>query len=57
MHDRDGAPTLAIAATLTSAGVRAWATSDDAAVMAILLDDTEHVGDEAHRTPEGRLTL
>ncbi|HEY5888193.1 MAG TPA: acetyl-CoA acetyltransferase [Acidimicrobiales bacterium] len=57
MHDRDGAPTLAIAATLTPAGVRAWATSDEASVMATLLDDTEHVGDAAHRTADGVLTL
>jgi Thiolase-like protein type 1 additional C-terminal domain len=57
MHDRDGAPVQAIAATLTPDGARAWATSDDAATLARLLEDEEHVGDAAHRTAEGRLLL
>jgi acetyl-CoA C-acetyltransferase len=55
MHDRDGAPVQAIAATLTPEGARAWATTDDGAVIATLLDDAEHVGTPAHRTAEGRL--
>ncbi len=57
MHDRDGAPVQAIAATLPPDGARAWATSDDPSVMAGLLEDEEHVGDAAHRTAEGRLHL
>jgi acetyl-CoA C-acetyltransferase len=57
MHDRDGEPALAIAATLTDDGRRAWATSEDAAVLAALLDGEEHVGDAAHRSAEGRLSL
>jgi acetyl-CoA C-acetyltransferase len=56
MHDRDGTPALAIASTLTDAGERAWATSDDADVMAALLDGEEHVGDRAHRSADGRLS-
>jgi hypothetical protein len=47
----------AIAATLTAAGERAWATSDDPAVLDELLDDEEHVGDPAHRSAAGRLRL
>lgn len=57
MHDRDGSPVQAIAAVLTPAGERAWATSDEASVMATLLEDREQVGDDAHRTAEGRLSL
>jgi acetyl-CoA C-acetyltransferase len=57
MHDRDGEPVLAIAATLTDDGRRAWATSEDADVLAALLDGEEHVGDPAHRSAEGRLSL
>jgi acetyl-CoA C-acetyltransferase len=57
MHGRDGRPELAIAATLTPEGERAWATTDDATVLATLLDGDEHVGDPAHRTAEGRLSL
>jgi acetyl-CoA C-acetyltransferase len=57
MHDRDGTPERAIAATLTDAGERAWATSDDADVLAALLDGEEHVGDAAHRTADGVLRL
>ncbi len=57
MHDRDGSPVQAIAATLTPHGARAWAVSDDPAVLAALLDGEEHVGDVAHRTAEGRLNL
>jgi acetyl-CoA C-acetyltransferase len=57
MHDRDGSPTLAIAAVLTPDGERAWATSDADDVLAALLDGDEHVGDDAHRTAEGALGL
>jgi acetyl-CoA C-acetyltransferase len=57
MHDRSGVPVQAIAATLTAAGERAWATSDDPAVLDELLDDEEHVGDPAHRSAAGRLRL
>jgi acetyl-CoA C-acetyltransferase len=57
MHDRDGAPERAIAATLTPEGARAWATSEDAQVLATLLDGEEHVGDAADRTAEGELRL
>jgi acetyl-CoA C-acetyltransferase len=55
MHDRDGAPVLAIASTLTDAGERAWATSDDGEVLTALLDGEEHVGEAAHRSAEGGL--
>ncbi len=57
MHDRDGSPALAIASTLTADGDRAWATSDDEAVLAALVRDEEHVGTDAHRTAEGTLQL
>ncbi len=57
MHDQTAAPVQAIATTLTEAGERAWATSDDPGVLATLLDDVEHVGDPAHRTAEGVLQL
>jgi acetyl-CoA C-acetyltransferase len=57
LHDREGAPERAIAATLTPAGARAWATSEDASVMATLLDGEEHVGDAAHRSAAGELSL
>ena len=57
MHDGEGSPAQAIAATLTPTGARAWATSADEAVMAILLDGAEHVGDAAHRTADGALHL
>ena len=57
MHDRDGNPVQAIAATITPDGARAWATSDEAAVLTTLLEETEHVGDAAHRTAEGVLSL
>jgi len=57
MHDRDGAPAQAIAATLTPEGARAWATSEDRSVLAALLDGEEHVGDPAQRSAEGRLLL
>lgn len=57
MHDRDGAPERAIAATLTPDGARAWATSDDPAVLTALLDGREHVGDPAHRSTDGVLSL
>jgi acetyl-CoA C-acetyltransferase len=57
MHDRDGGPVQAIAALLTVDGERAWATSDDVGVIAGLLDGEEHVGDPAHRSAEGRLSL
>lgn len=57
MHDRDGAPVQAIAATLTPDGARTWATSDEPAVLSGLLDGEEHVGDAAHRTAEGRFLL
>jgi acetyl-CoA C-acetyltransferase len=57
MHDRDGQPERAIAATLLDDGRRAWATSDDADVLTALLDGDEHVGDAAHRSAEGRLSL
>jgi len=57
MHDRDGNPAQAIAATLTGDGSRAWATADDPGVAAALADDAEHVGDAAERTAAGRLRL
>jgi hypothetical protein len=57
MHDRDGSPERAIAATITTEGARAWATSDDPEVLAALLDGEEHVGDAAQRTADGTLGL
>jgi len=57
MHDREGTPVQAIAATLTPDGARAWATSDDPSVLTALLDGEEHVGDPARRTTEGGLLL
>jgi len=57
MHDRDGTPVAAFAATRTPDGGRAWGTTDDADVCATLLEDTEHVGDPAHRAADGRLSL
>jgi acetyl-CoA C-acetyltransferase len=57
MHGRDAEPTQAVATTLTADGARAWAISTDPAVLATLLDGTEHVGDPAHRTADGGLDL
>ncbi len=56
MHDRDGEPTQALAATLTPDGARTWALSTDADVLGTLLDG-EHVGDPAHRSADGTLRL
>ncbi|HYF47746.1 MAG TPA: hypothetical protein VD926_16135, partial [Acidimicrobiales bacterium] len=53
MHDRDGSPERAIAATLTTDGARAWATADDPQVLAALLDGEEHVGQAVERTADG----
>ncbi len=50
MHDREGTPVQAIAATLTPTA-RAWATSDDPAVLAALLDGDEHVGERSGAPP------
>jgi len=57
MHDRDGSPAQALAATPTPDGARTWATADDPAVLSGLLDGEEHVGDAAHRSADGRLSL
>lgn len=57
MHGRDGTPELAIAATLTPDGERAWATSDRPEETAALVTDEEHVGRPAHRTEDGHLRL
>ncbi len=57
MHGRAGEPTLAIATTLTADGERAWATSTETAVLSSLLSDGEHVGEPAHRSAEGGLSL
>lgn len=57
MHDRDGEPVRAIAAVLTRAGERAWATSSAPEVLAALLAGEELVGTAAHRTAEGELRL
>lgn len=56
MHDRDGAPEKAFLATRTPDRDRAWATSTDADVMALVTDD-EPVGIAAHRTADGSLSL
>ncbi len=56
MHDRDGAPEKAFVATRTPDRRRAWATSVDPAVMALITDD-EPVGVAAHRTAEGDLRI
>src|SRR5690606_12195358 len=39
MHSRDGAPERALVAVLTPDGRRAWATSEDPAVMAAMVDE------------------
>ena len=57
MHDRDGQPERAIASTLTPDGDRAWAVSDDPTVLAALIDDEEHVGDDVGREADGTLRL
>lgn len=57
MHDRDGTPVAAFAATRTPDGGRTWGTTDAADVCATLLEETEHVGDPAHRAGDGRLSL
>lgn len=56
MHDRDGRPEKAFVATRTPDLRRAWATSDDPDVVALILED-EPVGVAAHRTAEGGLRI
>jgi acetyl-CoA C-acetyltransferase len=56
MHDRDGVPELAIAAVLTEAGERTWATSHDPDVHRAILE-AEPVGLPATVTPDGTLHL
>jgi acetyl-CoA C-acetyltransferase len=56
MHDRDGKPELAYLATRTPGRDRAWATSTDDDVIALITED-EPVGVAAHRTPDGTLSL
>ena len=56
MHDRDGAPERAFLATRTPGRDRAWCTSTDPEVMALVTDD-EPVGVAGHRTADGTLSL
>ncbi len=56
MYDRDGQPEQAIIATRTPDRDRAWATSTDADVIALVTED-EPVGVAAHRTAAGILSL
>lgn len=56
MHDRDGAPERAFVAVRTPDRDRAWCTSTDAEVMALITDD-EPVGVAGHRDAEGTLSL
>ncbi len=56
MHDRDGAPEMAYLATRTPDRHRAWATSTDDDVIALVTTD-EPVGVAAHRSAAGTLTL
>jgi acetyl-CoA C-acetyltransferase len=55
MHGREGAE-LALAALLTPAGERTWARSEDAAVMATLME-REWVGESVHVEDGGTLKL
>lgn len=56
MHDRDGKPEMAYLATRTPDRDRAWATSTDDDVIALITED-EPVGVAAHRTAAGTLSL
>ncbi|CAN5537089.1 acetyl-CoA acetyltransferase [soil metagenome] len=56
MHDRDGTPERAFLATRTPERHRAWCTSTDADVMALITDD-EPVGVAAHRAADGSISL
>jgi acetyl-CoA C-acetyltransferase len=56
MHDRDGAPELAIAAVRTPAGERTWATSRDHGVHQAIVEG-EPVGLEASVDADGTLHL
>lgn len=56
VHDRDGKPEGACLATRTPDRHRAWATSTDDDVIALVTED-EPVGVAAHRSAEGTLTL
>ena len=56
MHDRDGKPETAYLATRTPDRHRAWATSTDDDVMALVTED-EPVGVAAHRGADGTLSL
>lgn len=56
MHDRDGGPERAVVATRTPDRRRAWCTSNDPEVMALITDD-EPVGVAAHRDRDGTLLL
>lgn len=56
MYDRDGKPETAYIATRTPERHRAWASSTDDDVIALITDD-EPVGVAAHRTADGTLTI
>jgi len=56
MHDRDGAPELAIATCLRDDGRRAWATTRDAGVTAAMLDG-EWVGEKVTLDADGTIRL
>lgn len=56
MHDRDGVPERAFLATRTPLRHRAWCTSTDADVMALVTDD-EPVGLAAHRSADGGISV
>lgn len=56
MHDRDGKPETAYLATRTPDRHRAWATSTDDDVIALVTED-EPVGVAAHRAADGTLSL
>jgi acetyl-CoA C-acetyltransferase len=56
MHDRDGAPENGIATVLLDDGRRAWATSDDLDVLAVMLTE-DLAGRPATVTDDGRLRL
>jgi acetyl-CoA C-acetyltransferase len=56
-HDRDGARERVFAACLLDDGRRAWATSDDADVVAELRSGAEQIGRPVKLTPDGNLLL
>jgi acetyl-CoA C-acetyltransferase len=56
-HERSGEPRRVIAACLLDDGRRAWATSEDADVVADLRSGEEQIGRRVKVTPDGSLLL